>query len=596
MIPVMMQMWGGGLIYIEGRTARHFAQTFRINPTLGTADSANSPIRQGAFKNQSGGGALSDYYRFYFGGANSIWPGAFYNQSSMAVFKGKIYQTLNSIQTIGSELSIVRFDGSGLFRNNGNTEYETRPRINGPGMELMSPSGVNSDAENLPMETRTGDCGMTVHNGVLFIYGQIFDKDDNVGDLWPQNGWDYNLTALDSTSRSARQYFWASIDASDKKQFGPATRFQTGLSADAPDPELLHMCDVQGYSNDVYFCNPCDVVCVAGGSGNMTLVDTDTLRPTTRALELWPSGGFTNGQANGATRLLILEGSGFLKSVKFGSQYPSGVDFLADLGDLTIPPGIGQSSNIRTTDPWRERLTNAVNQPMRACALKNFNNQLHAFICTEASGINHFLCDGNDASGVINWTDESSNLPDDLTRFDGNISITEDPISNRMLVSFVTMGNLGVMGHASQKTAGGGTYLYSYRGGVWEEMFVGAPGGTPRGIVPLANLGPYTTIPSGSNPQLMQCSDYAIMTYILTDATSRPVDVTIEFSTNKGVSWSPARRFKSYDTRTLLGSGVSNLATNAQGIEYNFYWDYVNDVGFSEIKEVSLRVTPILKL
>ncbi|MCK5610108.1 hypothetical protein KAR91_50005 [Candidatus Pacearchaeota archaeon] len=591
MIPLIMQTWGGALIYIEGRAARHFGYGFRMNPTLGTVESEVSPRKQGPWNNQS---STFDYFRTYFGGANSIWPGAFYNQSPMAVFKGKVYQTLNSIQTTGSELSIVRFDGSGVFINSGNDEYEARPNLNGPGMELMSPSGVNSDSQNLTLLTRTCDCTMTVHNGILFIVGQQHEKDLNPGDDWPLNNWNYDFTALDSTSRAARQYFWATIDAEDRKTFGPATRFTAGFSTNAPDPELLHMCDIRGYSSDLYFCNPCDVVRIAGGSGTMTLVDTDTQRPTTRALEIWPSEGFVSGVASGPARMLILEGSGFLKSVKFGSQYPSGVDFLADLGSLTIPPGLGQSSNVRVSDPWRTRILDTVDEPMRACALKSFNGQLHAFISTEASGIHHFLNDGADASGVTNWSNVSSSLPDDLTRFDGNISIAEDPISNRMLVSFVTMGNLGVVGHATQKTAGGGTYVYSYRDGMWEEIFVGAPGGTPRGILPLANLGPHTTIPSGTNPQVMQCDDYAVMTYTLTDQLARPVNITVEFSINKGISWNLARRFKAYDTRLLLGSDTSSLATSPNGIEYTFYWDYVNDVGFSVVEEVQLRVTPVL--
>ncbi len=594
MIPIVLQTWGGGLIYVDGRMARHFAYSFRVNPTTGSADSDVSPNYQGSFNNQQ---STTDYFRTYFGGANSIWPGALYNKKSMAVFNGRLYQALNSIQAVGSELSIVRFDGSGLFVNGGNSEYESRPDLSGPGLELMSPSGVGTDSQSLPMKTRTGDCSMVVHNGILFIVGQQIFKDDNASDLWPQNGWDYDFTALPlSDSRIARQYFWATIDDQDKKTFGPATRFTEGLSENSPDPELLHMCDMISYGDDIYFCNPCDVVKINGGSGTMSLVDTDTSRPTTRSLEIWPSGGFTNGESNGPSRLLVLEGSGILKSVRLGSQYPSGVDFFADLSSLTIPPGLGQTTDIRVSDPWTARILDDTDQPMRSCALKNFDGQLHAFICTEASGVNHFINDGLNASGVSNWTNATSNLPDDLTRFDGNIYLSEDPINNKMLVSYITMGNVGVIGHAAQKTAGGGTYIYTYVNGDWQEIYVGAGGGTPRGILPLANLGPYATIPSGTNPELFKCSDYAVMTYSLSDEESRPVDVTIEFSIDKGASWNTARRFRSYNTHILLGSGVSDLPTSPGGIQYDFYWDYVNDVGFSKEEEALLRVTPILKI
>ena len=591
MLPVMMQSWGGSLIYIEGRSARHFGYHFRVNPTLTSTDSITAPRHVGRFDQIS---SVSDYFRSFFNGANSYWPSACSNHRSMAVFKGKVYQGLNQISETGSELSIVRFDGSGLFVNGGNATYEARQKLNGPGFELLSPSGVNSDSSNLLMETRTGDCAFIVHNGVLFFYGQAITKDNAASDLWPQNGWDYSLETL-ADSRNRRRYFWASIDHLDRKTFGPTTTFTTNTFNSALNDEHLHMCDAISKGDDVYICNQIDVVKVAGGSGAMTLMDHDRSRATTRSMALWPSGGYSNGVAQGPSEVLVLEGSGFLKRLRPESQYPSGAYFYGDLSDVTIPPGIGQTRNRRSTDPWTTRILDGVDQPMRSCLLKNFDNQLHAFICTEASGVHHFINNGNSASGVSNWTDASSSLPDDMVRWDGNVYAAIDTVRNRMLVSYVTMGNIGVVGHSTQKTAGGGTYLYSYKDGAWTEIYTGAAGGTPRGLVPLANIGPFTTIPSGTNPEVFKCDDYAVMTYSLTDEKSRPVDVTIEYSINDGLNWTAARRFRSYDTRQPLGSGVTNLATNPTGIEYTFFWDYVNDVGFNRVEQAQLRVTPILK-
>ena len=66
----------------------------------------------------------------------------------------------------------------------------------------------------------------------------------------------------------------------------------------------------------------------------------------------------------------------------------------------------------------------------------------------------------------------------------------------------------------------------------------------------------------------------------------------MEYSIDQGSSWSTARRFKSYTTGQLMGSGVANLPSNKNGISYEFWWDYVNDIGFNNEQEVLLRITP----
>ena len=394
-----------------------------------------------------------------------------------------------------------------------------------------------------------------------------------------------------------RQYFWASLTDNDEKTFGPVTRVASGQNTNALSREHTHMCDAISYKDDVYFCNMIDVMRVRGGSGLMTVVDTDTQRATPRTLAIWPSGGFNNaGVAQGPSRLLILESSGILKSVKFGNVFPSGVELFTNFASIVTDAGVGQLPDIRSTDPWTTRLTSATAQPARNCAMQVFNNKLHAFFPTETSGYHHLINNGNDASGVDNWTDATDLLPDDFKEFDGNIYIAEDTQRELMLVAYVTMSNVGVLGHHSQRTGGGGTYLFVYdKSAQWQEIYAGVGGGTPRGLLPLQNIGPYSAIPSGTNPEVLQCSDYAIMTYRLHDQFSRNVDVDIDFSINQGASWSQARRFQSYDTCTPLGSGIENLATSIDGIEYTFFWDYINDVGFSKVEDALLRVTPSIR-
>jgi hypothetical protein len=113
-------------------------------------------------------------------------------------------------------------------------------------------------------------------------------------------------------------------------------------------------------------------------------------------------------------------------------------------------------------------------------------------------------------------------------------------------------------------------------------------------MMPIQNLGPFTTIPSGSNPSVLKCNDYSIIEYKLHDLDKRLLDVDIEYSVNDGATWNTATRFKTYDTGQLLGSGVQNLPSNLDGIQYNFYWAYVTDVGFNTEDNALLRIRPRL--
>ena len=81
----------------------------------------------------------------------------------------------------------------------------------------------------------------------------------------------------------------------------------------------------------------------------------------------------------------------------------------------------------------------------------------------------------------------------------------------------------------------------------------------------------------------------------LFDQLARPVNVNIEFTIDEGLTWQTARRFKSYVDGQPLGSGVTNLSTSPDGESYTFFWDFVNDVGFSTERDAQLRIRPSVK-
>ena len=68
------------------------------------------------------------------------------------------------------------------------------------------------------------------------------------------------------------------------------------------------------------------------------------------------------------------------------------------------------------------------------------------------------------------------------------------------------------------------------------------------------------------------------------------VDVDIEYSINRGITWNTARRFKAYDTGLRLGDPIVGLTASFFGDQHTFYWDHVNDIGLNNVNEAKLRV------
>lgn len=551
-----MQGWGGQLHYIRG------ARLYPINMQLDLRYASNTAYGPHRAENSSD----NLWHRRFFGGNNSYHPAAYTNAKPAAVFQGKLYQVLHNLNRSTIATYVTRFDGSGIFINEGDSNYEDRKAINGRGSELLSPSGVS-------FTVASNDLAHVVHNGNLFMVGNIYSSNFS---SWESLGWAHGPNQGGSP---ADRKYGSLIVTSDQKRIATPI---TDLTGTADESHHLHACDAVSYKDDIYYSNWLEILRFPGGSGVPTVVYSDSKTPSHKGFVVYPAQGYSGSTPVGDDQLLFQTGSGVIHRLNTDGSTTQ----ITDLGS--------SAGSVRPRDNFRSRLLSSTAEPGRSSLLVNFNNQLHSFFTTATSGYNHFIANGN-PSGTSNWTDSTASLPGPMKRWDSNVFAFVDEFRNRMYVAQVTMGEVGVVGHAGIHKGPGGVYIHEYTSdGDWREVFRGVPGLTPRGLLPLMNTGPYVTIPSGTGPVAYKCSDYAIVEYTLHDLDRRPVDVDIKYSINEGVSWHDARRFKTYDTRTLLGSGVTNLPTTPEGVSYDFYWHYVNDIGFNNVKNCLLRIRPKL--
>lgn len=569
---MILQGWGGALYLLRGSRIQPINMLFQSVENTGTETSTPNP---GPHDPTS---SLTTWVNKWFGGYNTWNPSAYANHKPIAIFNGFIYQTLHRLNNITPGASyITRFDGSGIFINTGNSNYNARSWSNGRGTELMSPSGTSH-------VTRMNDMGMIEHNNNLFIVGAVYNKETVGSNAWRQNGWAYTLEGSLGNDRSDRSYAAITIQYDGKKIFGPTTKFLPDVSVD----EYTHVTDAISFKNDIYFANWVDTVKIQGGSGTISLLHSDLKSATARCFATFPTSGYSNaGIPIGETMLLTQTGSGVINKINTTRTNPSGISQLVDLGSV--------AGTVRPYDNFRARLDSSTNEPGRSCLMFDFDNKLHSFIASATSGYQHFICDGS-PSGTTNWTDSSLSLPFDLRRYDGNVYGLVDDLKQKMFLCHVTMGEVGVVGHAGIAKGAGGVYVYQYdTNDQWTEVYRGVPGLTPRGLIPIQNIGPWVSMPSGNNPTLFKCSDYAIIQYNLHDLFNRGVDVDIEYSINEGLTWHNTTRFKAYNIPFgLLGSGTSNLPSHLNGIQYDFYWHYINDVGFNSVDTAMLRIRPKL--
>lgn len=573
MIPVVCQGYGGQLFLVKG------GQIDIVNRSLDAQANATFVDYVGIYDADSS--ATTNLMLSIFGGRSSWFPGSYANHKPMAFStRGRLIQALNLISDGGSTLYIGGWDGSGLFRHGGGN-FSAFPWKAGVGWDAVGPSGGHSVA--------TRDLALIRHNNVVFGYGYHINSDTNpASSNWNNKmGWHFEFVGLSdlSTNDPRRTYRVFSIDENDKRIMGPVTRFQP----DALNREHLNACDAYSFKNDVFYANWIDVLKFPGGSGTPQVVYHDRVNPTARAFIGWPSGGFdSNSQPLGENRLLMIEGDARIYRLKTSA---SGRDLLVDLTDLKTGEDGRGNDNILT------RIGSSTLEPGRPPLMLSYNNELHAFAITATSGYMHMTCNGS-PSGTGNWTNRTDQLPPQLQKNDGCIYGFTDTVRGKIYVMHVAYSKFGLFGtQGGGQNSGGGYWLYQLKANrTWEEIARGMAGPPFRGLIPYQNLGPWASVPSGGNPEVFKCSDYTVLTYKLFDQTARTVNVDIEYSIDAGASWNTARRFKTYDTKELLGSGLANLPTAPapEGLEYTFFWDHVNDVGFDTNKEALLRIRPRL--
>lgn len=575
--PLLMQGQGGQLYhFFGGKTLELHSMTFLANSNAGvtvTVGKANA--------NRTGSSPATAVETMWFRGMNTIFPASYANHKPMAFYNDSLYHTSYAGTSDGNGTFIARFDGSGIFTNGGVTKWDDNPAYNGRGNELLTASGTGVSSAPNSGDVVTSDLCHLVYNGVLWIAGQLVQYPGAGDHTYAEKGWDRKDVASAGANNILQRDF--SVLAIKKDINGNETR-QTGLVYDLGGLATIrhhnHACDLIGFKNDLYLSTWIDVVRFQQCSGDANLVRSDLGQASAKSFALHPASGFSVLKApRGDTKLLMLTGSGLLYRVN-----ASGTNTLVNLASI--------NSDVRPGDNWFSRINSTTAEPGRAPLLETFNGKLNAFITSATSGYRHFSCLGN-PSGTGNWTDKTVGMPEDLRKYDGNLYGYCD--EGFIYLAHVTMGNVGIWGHQGINTSAGAIYLYRYgRDERWTELHKTIFDLPARGLIPYTNLGPHLLAPSGSNPTFMKANDYTIIDYKLFDLYRRSVNVNIEFSKDEGLTWQEARRFKSYDTGALLGSGIAGLPTSPEGIQYDFYWDHVNDLGFNSEERVVFRLRPNL--
>lgn len=578
MIKSVSVGFGSKLHIMNGGSMKTVNLTFVSDPT------SNNPI--GPYQ-AAGGAGGNNWIELLHGGTNSIMPGAYSNHKPAAWYFGDLYFTSYKVSE-DADIYILRWDGSGIYKNGGFTGtngYAANWR-NGRGTQLLSPSGAHNISCN--------SLGHIVHNGILFMLGPVCNLTIAGGDSFQSRDWDILTDRTNgadiSDRRRRRRYISFGIDKRDKiggkdhKFIGPATEFLP-IAAKQDD---THCCDIISYGDDLIFASYCDLVEFPGGSGTPRLIESTTDVPSSKCLVLYPSGGFVGGdpQFSPGTEqpdVLLLTGSGVIKKINFPSGVASGTTTMIDLTDF-----IG--SNVRTSDSLA-RVTSSTEEPQRSCYIQHFNNQLHAFFSSSTSGYHYMRCDG-DTRDSENWTVLTNSLPDDLRRWDGDLYGFHDPFRNALYVMHCAKSEYGVWGEIGGQKGAGGIAIYELNTDFnWRNIYRGACSEPPVGLIPYNNLGVYATVASGSNPQVISSTDYALLTYKLHSIYPSLLNVDIEYSIDNGLTWQDARRFRSYEGQ-FLGDGKENLQADFFGVEHTFYWAHINQLDINNVKQAILRIIP----
>jgi hypothetical protein len=574
MFPLVSQGHGGEMFVwfgAKGRKLEIYSPSLMTNTYYDQSAGKASAYIAGANL------ATININRYFFGGLNTYHPSAYANHKPLAFYKDRLYQhCITNMDNKTNEGSyLMQFDGSGLIYPGGTAYYDLHPE-RGQGTTLLFPSGTsNSYGTNICW----ADSCLINHNGSLWMLGSVIKTPATSDWTHTKLGWERRHTGTSAIQwgHYRRGFSWAQININaageETRIMGPVTV----LGANSENRVAQHACDAIGYRNDLYLATYLDVIRYPSCSGTPQSVEAPSGQETSKCFTIYPSEGISNSVAQGADWLLMLNGSGVIKKVN-----DTNTQVMTDLSNV--------NSDVRITNNWSARLDSTVDEPCRSTCMFRHNDKLHAFVTSATSGYHWFKCTGA-ISGTTNWTDHTESLPYPVKSFDGNLfSTVNDDITYAV---FYTMGNVGLWGHDGTTQGAGATYLYQIKNETWTELYSGQAGMGGRGVLPYQNYGPHAFIPSGSNPQYYKASDYTILTYQLYDELARNVNVSIQYSTDN-INWSEARQFRSYDGTGVVGSGKANLPTSRAGIEYDFYWDHVNDVGFSTAAQVRLRIKPTL--
>lgn len=573
MRPAVSLTFGGRIYNIQG------CRLTALNNTLEVNTSASAPA--GGYNPH--GVTTHDMWVWHWGGDNSYWPEAYANHKPAAWYHGWLYQHGIKCDYIDGFITFHRFDGSGIYKQQGSAFYNTA-WANGRGTQILSPSGAGVQSE-----VRAHELAWVEHNGVLFAVGCVPTVALNLAtSTWVKKmGWHFKTGApagsVNNMRNRAYGSFYFNYEQSTKKlRKGAATIIK--FKPFSPYAQWLHACDAISFKDDIYYANWVDIIRFPGGSGVPQLIESASgSYPIAKCFCPFPASGYINSIPQGDNTLFMLTGSGALKTIGTSDHKVRTVYDLKYIRNDVRP-----YSNV-------ERVQHATREPGRSALLLNFNNKLEAFIISATSGYRHFQCDGNPAS-VSGWSDKTQLLPDDFRRWDGNLFGFVDDVRNKMYIAHVSMSEVGLCGHlGGQKSAGGITVYERSQIDDWTLVHTSMPGEVSRGLIPYNHLGPQATMPSGSSATIYSASDYAIINYALYDHYSRPVDVIVQYSTNDGLTWHNARRFRSYDPSTgFMGHALTGLSTSPVGSAHTFYWDYVNDVGYGVSDECKIRIIPKL--
>ncbi len=578
-------------------------------------------------------GSFSDYYNSLYGGPMSTLPGSYFNHKPGVFYYGQFYYSVNKCeQTTGgtSSLYLLRFDGSGIFAQASNGIKFADRSHSGPGVDFIGPSGHNDMGSH-------GMCCIP-HNGNLFYVGAFsFHSANEDTSSWLKEGWTMtprlfldgggNDGGFGQPRRRAYSSFAVvkkDISSKEDRIFGKqALLYSRGIpSGLAPDYESLHGADAISWKDSIIYANRVDLIEFPGGSGIPRAIEIGTL-PSSKCFEPHPSGGFDQdtGAAIGPTQLLVLEGSGTIKRIKQAgeSDYdPNGKPFGANLFNTVQAPASGKPFGTKTivdlgklvtdfsgpkvrTLGGRARQESVTAEPDRSCYLKTFDKRLHAFFISAASGYYHFTCEG-EPEDINNWTDRTVQIPNPVKLNDGCMFGYRDDDFGTLNLMHVAKSNIGWAGLEGGDRGNGGWAVYSIGSDLsWQRRYFGAGNTDTNGLIPYDTQGIFAEIPSGvisgpapGNPELIASTDYALMEYSLYTARAPGVniDIDIEYTSDDGITWRNATRFKDYITGSGLGDGKTNLEASPFGSDHQFFWAHVADLGFNFDKTARLRVIP----